>query len=133
MAAGTGTGPGPAGPAGAPSIGTAQSGSADNGYGVSNTELGKMADELDDAAEILEKADKGLAESATTARVHSMLTSGKRLRGATADWDDEVTRLAKQCRSLAHKMRETHKNYRAQEERTAQEFAAILGATGREA
>ncbi|MGI5372784.1 hypothetical protein ACQEV2_00650 [Streptomyces sp. CA-251387] len=101
-------------------------GAEDNGYGVSNAELGKMADELDLAAQILEKADKGLAESDTTARIHNMLTSGRMLKSTTGDWDDEITRLAKQCRSLADKMRQTHTNYTTQEERTAQDFQAIL-------
>jgi hypothetical protein len=102
------------------------SGADDNGYGVSNAELGKMADELDLAAQILEKADKGLAESDTTARIHNMLTSGRMLKSTTGDWDDEITRLAKQCRSLADKMRQTHTNYSTQEQRTAQDFQAIL-------
>ncbi|MFE5893055.1 hypothetical protein ACFQ6E_29510 [Streptomyces sp. NPDC056462] len=101
-------------------------GADDNGYGVSNAELGKMADELDLAAQILEKADKGLAESDTTARVHKMLTSGRMLKSTTGDWDDEITRLAKQCRSMADKMRQTHTNYTTQENRTARDFQAIL-------
>ncbi len=112
------------GPSSAPA--TRAGGSDDNGYGVSNAELGKMADELDEAAQILEKADKGLAESDTTARTHNMLTSGRMLKSTTGDWDDEITRLAKQCRSLADKMRQTHTNYSTQEQRTAQDFQAIL-------
>lgn len=85
-----------------------------------------MADELDLAATILEKADKGLAESDTTARVHNMLTSGQMLKATTGDWDEEITRLAKECRSMADKMRQTHTNYTTQEHRTAQDFQAIL-------
>ena len=112
------------GPSSAPV--TQAGGADDNGYGVSNAELGKMADELDLAAQILEKADKGLAESDTTARIHTMLTSGRMLRSTTGDWDDEITRLAKQCRSLADKMRQTHTNYTTQEHRTARDFQAIL-------
>ncbi|KUL24584.1 hypothetical protein [Streptomyces regalis] len=120
-----GTGPGVAtGPSSAPA--TQAGGADDNGYGVRNAELGKMADELDLAAQILEKADKGLAESDTTARIHTMLTSGRMLKSTTGDWDDEITRLAKQCRSLADKMGQTHTNYTTQEERTAQDFQAIL-------
>ncbi|MGW7053596.1 hypothetical protein [Streptomyces sp. NPDC054887] len=123
MSAGTGPG-GATGRSGTPV--TQADGADDNGYGVSNAELGKMADELDLAAQILEKADKGLAESDTTARIHTMLTSGRMLKATTSDWDDEITRLAKQCRSLAGKMRQTHTNYTAQEHRTAQDFQAIL-------
>jgi hypothetical protein len=123
MSAGTGRG-GATGPSSAPAT---QAGGADNnGYGVSNAELGEMADELDLAAQILEKADKGLAESDTTARIHHMLTSGRMLKSTTGDWDDEITRLAKQCRSVADKMRQTHTNYTTQEQRTAQDFQAIL-------
>ncbi|MGW7198734.1 hypothetical protein [Streptomyces chryseus] len=123
MSAGTG----PGGATGGSSTPAAQAGGAeDHGYGVSNAELGKMADELDLAAQILEKADKGLAESDATARIHTMLTSGRMLKATTSDWDDEITRLAKQCRSLADKMRQTHTNYTAQEHRTAQDFQAIL-------
>ncbi|MFE6174679.1 hypothetical protein [Streptomyces sp. NPDC056464] len=123
MSASTGPG-GATGPSSTPA--TQTGGTDDNGYGVSNAELGKMADELDLAAQILEKADKGLAESDTTARVHKMLTSGRMLKSTTGDWDDEITRLAKQCRSMADKMRQTHTNYTTQENRTAQDFQAIL-------
>lgn len=127
MSAGTG----PGGATGPSSASATQSGGADdNGYGVSNAELGKMADELDLAAQILEKADKGLAESDTTARIHDMLASGRMLKSTTDDWDDEITRLAKQCRSLADKMRQTHTNYTTQEQRTAQDFQAILASLG---
>lgn len=121
MSAGTGPGGATGGTPAPQSVGA-----DDNGYGVSNAELGAMADELDLAAQILEKADKGLAESDTTARIHNMLTSGHMLKSTTGDWDDEITRLAKQCRSLADKMRQTHTNYTTQEERTAQDFQAIL-------
>ncbi|MDG4856964.1 hypothetical protein P8605_02110 [Streptomyces sp. T-3] len=127
MSAGTGpSGPGPSGPGPGGTSATQASGADDNGYGVSNSELGKMADELDLAATILEKADKGLAESDTTARIHNMLTSGRMLQSTTGDWDDEITRLAKECRALADKMRQTHTNYTAQEHRTAQDFQSIL-------
>ncbi len=123
----TSAGTGPMSAPGPNNVPATQAGGADdNGYGVSNAELGKMADELDLAAQILEKADKGLAESDATARIHHMLTSGRMLRSTTSDWDDEITRLAKQCRSLAGKMRQTHTNYTAQEHRTAQDFQAIL-------
>ncbi|MDQ8706604.1 hypothetical protein RCO28_29630 [Streptomyces sp. LHD-70] len=117
-------GPGPA--AGVTTMQSGGGGGAGGGYGVSTTELGKMADELDEAATLLEKADKGLSESANTARIHSMLAAGRMLSGTTSAWDKEVTRLAKQCRSLADKMRETHTTYTTQEQRTAQEFEAIL-------
>ncbi|MDI3420338.1 hypothetical protein [Streptomyces luteolus] len=120
--------PAPA-PAPAPAAGvtTMQSGGgAGGGYGVSTTELGKMADELDEAARLLEQADKGLSESENTARIHSMLAAGRMLSGTTSAWAKEVARLAKQCRSLADKMRDTHTAYTTQEQRTAQEFEAIL-------
>ncbi|MDG4856960.1 type VII secretion target [Streptomyces sp. T-3] len=109
-----------------PDIGPMQASGDDNGYGVSNAELSRLADELDEAAAILEKADKGLAESDSAARTHGMLTSGRMLKKTTGDWDDEITRLAKQCRSLAGKMRQTHTNYTAQEHRTGRDFQAIL-------
>lgn len=120
-------------PTSAPGPPTTQSGGgggAGGGYGVSTSELGKMADELDEAARLLEKADKGLSESANTARMHSMLAAGRMLSGTTSAWDEEVTRLAKQCRSLADKMRATHTTYTTQEHRTAQEFDVILAGLG---
>jgi hypothetical protein len=119
--AGSGIGPMRAEPDGA--------GGGAGGYGVDSVQMGQMADELDLAALILEKADKGLSESDATARMHSMLTAGGMLRSTTTDWDAEVTRLAKQCRTLADKLRRTHTNYATQEFRTAQDFQAILAST----
>ncbi|GAA1349700.1 hypothetical protein [Streptomyces beijiangensis] len=121
-----------AGPGGDADVGPMQAEpDGGGGYGVDSTELGKMADELDLAALILEKADKGLSESDATARMHSMLDSGRMLQSTTSDWDAEITRLAKQCRSLADKLRQTHTNYTTQEFRTAQDFQAILASSER--
>ncbi|MFI5758107.1 hypothetical protein [Streptomyces sp. NPDC051569] len=120
------------GPSGGSAVGTPQASADDSGgYGVNNAELGRLADEMDEAALILENADKGLAESDATARTHSMLASGRMLLSTTSEWDGEITRLARQCRSLADKLRQTHTNYTAQEHRTAQDFQAILSSSER--